>query len=334
MWSEGGAGMDVLTGDERLMTLAKRKDSVIAVDALTKRFGDHLAVEDLSFTVPWGKVTGFLGPNGAGKTTTLRMLLGLAAPTSGTATILGRSYAELVDPARNVGVLIDPAVYHPRRSARDHLRVMAAAASLADRRVDEVLEIVELTDTSANKKVGEFSTGMRQRLGLAAALLGEPRVLVLDEPANGLDPSGIRWLRQFLKSFASVGNAVFVSSHVLSEMAETADEVVVINRGRLVVHATVDDLVTKTARVVRVRSPQAQRLEMLLRENDLMPQQESHDELSVRGTTPGRIGELAAEAGVVLHWLDAQVQSLEDIFLELTGHQRQTSPSDHRGEKP
>jgi ABC-2 type transport system ATP-binding protein len=322
--------MDVLTGDERLAIPAKRKDSVIAVDALTKRFGGHLAVEDLSFSVPWGKVTGFLGPNGAGKTTTLRILLGLAAPTSGTATILGRSYAELGDPARNVGVLIDPAVYHPRRSARDHLRVMAAAASLADRRVDEVLEIVELT-SSADKKVGEFSTGMRQRLGLAAALLGEPRVLVLDEPANGLDPSGIRWLRQFLKSFASVGNAVFVSSHVLFEMAETADEVVVINRGRLVVHATVEDLVARTARVVRVRSPQAHRLEMLLREKDLMPQQESHDELSVRGTTPERIGDLAAEAGAVLHWLDAQVQSLEDIFLELTDNTRpRTSPSDHR----
>jgi ABC-2 type transport system ATP-binding protein len=198
--------------------------------------------------------------------------------------------------------------------------------------VDEVLGVVELTD-AANKKVGNFSTGMRQRLGLAAALLGEPRVLVLDEPANGLDPSGIRWLRHFLRSFASDGNAVFVSSHVLFEMAEMADEVVVINRGSLVIHATVDDLVTKTARLVRVRSPQSHQLEVLLKEKDLMPQRVSHDELSVRGTTPERIGDLAAEAGAVLHWLDAQVQSLEDVFLELTDTaQRRSLPSDHREE--
>jgi ABC-2 type transport system ATP-binding protein len=322
--------MDVLIDDEAQRTPAQRNDAVIAVHALTKRFGDQLAVRDLTFTVPWGKVTGFLGPNGAGKTTTLRILLGLATPTSGTATILGRSYAELEDPAGSVGVLIDPAVYHPRRSARNHLRVMAAAASVADSRVDEVLEVVELAD-AANKKVGDFSTGMRQRLGLAAALLGEPRVLVLDEPANGLDPSGIRWLRHFLRSFASVGNAVFVSSHVLFEMGEMADEVVVINGGRLVVHATVEDLETRTARLVRVRSPQSHQLEVLLKEKDLMPRRVSHDELSVLGTTPERIGDLAAEAGAVLYWLDAQVQSLEDVFLELTDDaQRRSASSDHR----
>lgn len=317
---EVAVGMDLPTdaGDPR--SPARTGDPVITVQRLSKRFGTQPAVRDLTFTVPWGKVTGFLGPNGAGKTTTLRILLGLAAPTTGTAKILGRRYSELRDPARTVGVLLDPAVYHPRRSARDHLRVIAAAASVADNRVNEVLEIVELS-RAATKRVGAFSTGMRQRLGLAAALLGEPRVLVLDEPANGLDPAGIRWLRQYLRSFASAGNAVLVSSHVLVEMAELADEVVVINEGQLVAHAAVDDLVAGSARFVRVRSPHAERLEATLRRDGLIAQRVSGDELTIRGSTPERVGDLAAEAGATIHWLDAEVQSLEDIFMELI-HER------------
>ena len=207
----------------------------IAARGLTKRFGDTTAVENLSFEVGWGKVTGFLGANGAGKTTTMRMLLGLARPSEGDAAIMGRLYADLDDPATHVGAVLDGGLFHPRRSGRNALRVIAAAAGIPDERVDEVLELVDLTG-ARRKKFGAYSLGMRQRLALAAALVGDPAILILDEPANGLDPQGIRWLRTFL------GNAVFVSSHLLGEVAQIADEVIVIDRGHLIAQAPVSEL--------------------------------------------------------------------------------------------
>jgi ABC-2 type transport system ATP-binding protein len=213
----------------------------IAARGLTKRFGDTTAVENLSFDVGWGKVTGFLGANGAGKTTTMRMILGLARPSDGDAEIMGRRYAGLDNPATHVGAVLDGGLFHPRRSGRNALRVIAAAAGIPDARVDDVLELVELT-AARRKKVGAYSLGMRQRLALAAALLGDPAILILDEPANGLDPQGIRWLRTFLRDFAAKGNAVFVSSHLLGEVAQIADEVIVIDRGHLIAHAPVTEL--------------------------------------------------------------------------------------------
>lgn len=216
----------------------------IDIDRLTKRYGSVCAVDDLSFTLEAGSITGFVGANGAGKSTTLRMLLGLTRPTSGSATIDGVRYADLRHPARIVGALTDPDVFHPRRRGRDALRVLTAASGLPDRRVEEVLELVDLTD-AASRRVGGYSMGMRQRLGLAAALLGDPATLVLDEPANGLDPMGVRWLRTLLRDLAAEGRTVLVSSHQLAELAQTVDDVVVIDHGRLVVRGPMRDLVTE-----------------------------------------------------------------------------------------
>jgi ABC-2 type transport system ATP-binding protein len=213
----------------------------IVARGLTKRFGPMQAVDGLSFEVTPGRVTGFVGPNGAGKSTTLRMLLGLVAPDDGTATVLGLPYASLERPMRTVGAVLETQSFHPLRTGRNHLRVLAAASGIDDDRVDEVLDVVGLTG-AAGRKAGAYSLGMRQRLGLASALLGDPSVLILDEPANGLDPHGIRWLRTTLRSFASGGKAVLVSSHVLTEMAQMADEVIVIDRGRLVRQGSVDEL--------------------------------------------------------------------------------------------
>ena len=215
----------------------------IDIDRLTKRYGSVCAVDDLSFTLEAGSITGFVGANGAGKSTTLRMLLGLTRPTSGTATIDGVRYVDIRHPARVVGALTDPDVFHPRRRGRDALRVLTAASDLPDRRVEEVLELVGLTD-AAGRRVGGYSMGMRQRLGLAAALLGDPATLVLDEPANGLDPMGVRWLRTLLRDLAAEGRTVLVSSHQLAELAQTVDDVVVIDHGRLVVRGPMRDLVT------------------------------------------------------------------------------------------
>src|SRR5213079_2007813 len=219
---------------------------MIEVEHLTKRFRHATAVDDLSFSVPRGRITGFLGPNGAGKTTTLRVLLGLALPTSGRATLAGRRYRELDAPLRTVGAVLEASNDHPARSGRNQLRVLAAAAGISRQRIDRVLADVELTG-AAKRRVGGYSLGMRQRLSVAAALLGEPELLVLDEPANGLDPEGIRWLRDFLRAFAAEGRTVFISSHVLGEMQQLVDEVVIIHRGRLVAHETVGEL---TARAV------------------------------------------------------------------------------------
>jgi ABC-2 type transport system ATP-binding protein len=218
----------------------------ISVISLTKRFGEVVAVDDLSFALEAGTVTGFLGPNGAGKTTTLRLLLGLAEPTAGKALLFGRRYRELDQPARRVGAVLESNDFHPGRSGRDHLRVLALAADVPRSRVDEVLELVELAE-AAGRRVRTYSLGMRQRLGLAAALLGEPEVLILDEPANGLDPAGVHWLRRFLRGFAQRGGTVLVSSHVLAEIAQTVDQVVIIGRGRLVAIARLDELAARGA---------------------------------------------------------------------------------------
>ena len=220
--------------------------STITIDRLTKRYGAVCAVDDLSFSLETGSITGFVGANGAGKSTTLRMLLGVTGPTSGRALIEGRRYAELRNPARVVGALLDPDVFHPRRRGRDALRVLAAASSISDRRVDEVLELVDLS-AAADRRVNGYSMGMRQRLGLAAALLGDPRILVLDEPANGLDPMGVRWLRTLLRDLADEGRTVLVSSHQLAELAQTVDDVVVIDHGRLAVDGPMRELITEGA---------------------------------------------------------------------------------------
>jgi ABC-2 type transport system ATP-binding protein len=290
--------------------------TVVSARSLTKRFGDVAAVADLSFELAAGTITAFLGPNGAGKTTTLRMLLGLARPTSGDATIFGAHYRELERPAQRVGAVLEATDFHPGRSGRNHLRTLAAAESIPDARVDEVLRLVELS-AAANRRVKTYSLGMRQRLGLAAALLGEPELLILDEPANGLDPEGVRWLRDFLRAFAAEGKTVFVSSHVLAEVAQTVDRVVIINRGRLVVESPLSELTARVGGGIRVRSPQADRLAEAIRAAgfDAEP---AGDALVVQGTTPERVGELAAEHGVVLHELVRQDSSLEDVFLQLT----------------
>jgi ABC-2 type transport system ATP-binding protein len=290
----------------------------IVVEGLTKVYGNHRVVDDLSFTVPWERVTGFLGPNGAGKTTTMRMILGLASSDAGRAEVLGTSYASLENPSSAVGSLLETQQFHPHRTARDHLRVYAAAGSVAKGRIDEVLDLVELTD-AAGKKVGKFSLGMRQRLGLAAALLGDPKVLILDEPGNGLDPSGIRWLRSFLRTFASDGRAVFLSSHLLGEVAHMADEVVVINHGRLVVHSDVAHLVSHADRGVRVRTDEPEKLRDLMQTSGSSAELTSHDVVLVKGSDVEQIGRAAAGAGIPLFGIEAEEENLEDVFLQLTG---------------
>jgi ABC-2 type transport system ATP-binding protein len=292
--------------------------AAISVQGLTKRFGDVLAVDRLSFEVRPGTVTGFLGPNGAGKTTTLRMLLGLVAPTSGTATIDGRPYRELADPLRRVGAVLEAGGFHPGRSARDHLRVLAKAAGLPAGRVGEVLEQVGLA-AAGRRRVGGFSLGMRQRLGLAAALLGDPEVLVLDEPANGLDPEGVHWLRGLVRGLADQGRTVLVSSHLLAEVAQTIDRVVIIDRGRLVAQSTLADLTAGGDRTVRVRTPQPEALRDLLVARGATVTLDGPDRLVAGGVTAEQVGQAAAAGGVVLHEMRFERSNLEDVFLELTG---------------
>ncbi len=298
--------------------------SAIEVQRLTKRFGAVTAVDDLSFAVRSGTVTGFLGPNGAGKTTTLRMLLGLVAPTAGTATIGGRPYAEIEDPLPQVGAVLEASSFHPGRSARDHLRVMCAAAGLPAERADQALRQVGLSD-AAKRRVGGFSLGMRQRLGLAAALLGDPGVLILDEPANGLDPEGMHWLRGFLRHLADGGRTVLVSSHVLAEVAQTVDEVVIIAGGRLVTQAPLAELIDQTGAGVRVRSPQTERLAGALQAAGLRADRAGTDALLVRDSSTEVVGELAAREGLVLHELSSGSANLEAVFLQLTGVPEQTA---------
>jgi ABC-2 type transport system ATP-binding protein len=288
--------------------------AAIETAGLTKRYGAVTAVDDLSFSVREGAVTGFLGPNGAGKTTTLRMILALARPTAGSSTVLGRPYAQLDDPARAVGANLEIAGAHPGRKGRDHLRALAMMAGIPRSRVEEVLRLVELAD-AADRRAGKYSMGMRQRLGLAATLLGDPQVLILDEPANGLDPQGIRWLRDFLRAMAGEGRTVLVSSHVLAEVAQTVDDVVVIHRGRLVEQGPVARL-TAGGHVV-VRSPRAPELRAALERAGLGVTGDG-DELVVEAEDPARVGDIAFAAGVPLHELTTRATSLEEAFLALT----------------
>jgi len=293
--------------------------AMIELTALTKVFGRTRAVDDLTCTVEPGVVTGFLGPNGAGKTTTMRLILGLDRPTSGTATIDGRRYRDLRDPLRTVGALLDARAVHPARSARNHLRWLAAANRIPQRRVDEVLELVGLTAVAA-RPAGTLSLGMSQRLGIAGALLGDPPVLLFDEPVNGLDPEGIRWVRTLMRTMAAEGRTVLVSSHLLAEMANTADRLLVIGRGRLIASTSVAEFVGSTAvERVRVRSPEMDTLRGLLADAGVEVRLEPDGAaLTVRGAAPEVVGELAARNGITLHELSVQRASLEDAYLELT----------------
>jgi ABC-2 type transport system ATP-binding protein len=287
----------------------------IEVEHLRKRYGTVAAVDDLSFTVRAGAVTGFLGPNGAGKTTTLRILLGLARPTAGSATIFGQPFTALRDPVRTVGAALEISGFHSGRSGRNHLRSMAILAGLPNSRVEEVLKLVELTD-AADRRAGKYSMGMRQRLALAATLLGDPQLLVLDEPANGLDPQGIRWLRDFLRSLAAEGRTVLISSHVLSEVAQTVDDVIVIHRGRMVDEGSVDRLAGPQR--VSVRSPRLADLAAALERGGGQLTRTDDGALLVSGLDAAQIGEIAFAGGLPLHELAPQAASLEEVFLRLT----------------
>ena len=291
---------------------------MIEAIGLTKQYGSTTAVDDLSFAVQPGMVTGFLGPNGAGKSTTMRMILGLDNPTRGRALIDGRPYSQLSKPLTQVGSLLDANWIHPNRSARSHLRFMAASNKIGTKRVDEVLEIVGLSAV-AKKAAGKFSLGMKQRLGLAGSLLGDPRVLLFDEPVNGLDPEGIYWIRTFMKNLAAQGRTVLVSSHLLSEMALTADHLIVIGRGRLIADASTADFIARSTRTsVRVRSPQLAGLRTALSQAGLTFT-DVNGAVEVTGAPIEQIGDIAGQAGVTLHELSAQAGSLEEAFIQLTG---------------
>jgi ABC-2 type transport system ATP-binding protein len=295
------------------------QDGQIVVSGLTKHYRTVRAVDDLSFTVEPGRVTGFLGPNGAGKTTTLRMLLNLVTPNAGTATIGGRRYADLDQPLRHVGAILEASSAHKGRTGINHLRVICAAAGLPKRRADEALQLVGLTP-AAKRKFKGYSLGMKQRLGIAAAMLGDPRVLLLDEPANGLDPEGIRWMRGFLKGLATEGRTVLVSSHLLSEMQLLADDVVIIAAGRLVRQGTIDEVIgsmTQSARV-RVRTPQATDLAAALTTQNAQVDKGNEGELLVGGVDAPTVGRTALAAGIELHELTTERPDLEGVFLELT----------------
>ncbi len=287
----------------------------LVVDHVSKAYGSHQVVKDLTFTVTPGRVTGFLGPNGAGKSTTMKILLDLASANAGSATFGERRYRELSDPLRTVGVVLEPNAFHPGRSGRNHLRVLADAGGFPLRRVDEVLEQVGLAD-AAHRRAGAYSLGMRQRLSLAGALLGDPPVLVLDEPGNGLDPQGIHDLRALLRDRAAQGHTVFVSSHLLSEVEHLADDVVVVHRGRLVTAGALADLQQAT---VTVRSPRVEELAARLVVAGATVDQATADTLHLRGIGIEAVGELAGGAGIVLHELTPGSGSLEDLFLQWTG---------------
>jgi ABC-2 type transport system ATP-binding protein len=290
---------------------------LIEVEHLTKRFRRTVAVDDLSFKVRPGAITGFLGPNGAGKTTTLRVILGLVRPTAGRATVMERLYRQLDAPTRQVGAVLEASDFHPGRSGRNHLRVLATATGIPFSRVDDVLEIVDLAQV-AGRRAGGYSLGMRQRLSLAAALLGDPAVLILDEPANGLDPQGIRWLREFLRSRAAEGRTIFLSSHVLAEVEQIVDEVVIIHHGKFVEQANTAELVARAAGGIRVRSPQAERLRGALEEAGVKVASSEGDLLTVAEASTARVGEIAAAKGIILHELVAESSSLEQVFIDLT----------------
>jgi ABC-2 type transport system ATP-binding protein len=291
---------------------------MIVVDNLIKRYGKKIAVDGLTFAVRPGMVTGFLGPNGSGKSTTMRLIIGLHAPTSGTATVNGKRYAAHDAPLRNVGVLLEARAVHPGRSAYDHLLAQAQTQGISRARVTELVEFVGLQDV-ARKRVGQFSLGMGQRLGIASALLGDPATLILDEPINGLDPDGIHWMRGLLKALAAEGRTVFLSSHLMSEMALTADHLIIIGRGRLIRDISIGDFVRESSKkVVRVRSPQAEQLRVLIAGRTVTVSNDVPGVLDVDGLTAEQIGRIAAQHGIVLFELTPVPASLEDAFMELT----------------
>ena len=294
--------------------------TAIEICNLTKRFASVLAVDNLTFNVSPGTVTGFLGPNGAGKTTTLRMLLGLIEPTQGTTTFGGQPYIELADPVRHVGAVLEASSFYPGRSARNHLRVQAATSGIDAARIDAVLELVGLTN-AADRRVGGFSLGMNQRLGLANALLGDPEVLILDEPANGLDPEGVHWLRELIRGFADEGRTVLVSSHLLAEVAQTVDSVVILDRGHMITQAPLDQLTQTSGAqpVIRIRTPEVEKLRAVVAGDGAQAQATGPDTLEVTASTPERIGTLAARCSIPIFESVTQDADLETIFLELTG---------------
>ncbi|MVU80221.1 ATP-binding cassette domain-containing protein [Nocardia sp. ET3-3] len=303
---------------------------MIELRGLTKHYGQTVAVSDLSFTVQPGQVTGFLGPNGAGKSTTMRMILGLDTPTAGTALINGKPYQDLKRPLETVGALLDAKWVHPNRSARSHLRWMAASNDIPQSRVEEVLRLVGLSEV-AGKRAGGFSLGMSQRLGLAGALLGDPQVLLFDEPVNGLDPEGILWIRRFMQRLAAEGRTVLVSSHLLSEMAQTAEHLIVIGRGRLMADTSTKDFIEKASeQSVRVRSPQLDQLRSLLTSNGMTVREDGAPlngkdtgadgpALVVAGVTSDAVGKLAGANDITLYELSPQRASLEEAFMRMTG---------------
>ncbi|MFT4135915.1 ABC transporter ATP-binding protein [Microbacterium sp.] len=292
---------------------------MIVAENLTKRYGDHNAVSDVSFTVRPGMVTGFLGPNGAGKSTTMRLIVGLDRPTAGRATVGGTEYAKMRAPLTEVGVLLDAKAVHTGRSARNHLRAMAATHGIPRSRVDEVIELTGISSVAA-KRAGTFSLGMGQRLGIASALLGDPHTLILDEPVNGLDPEGVRWVRQFVRQQAASGRTVLLSSHLMSEMAQTADHLIVLGRGQVLADAPLSDIVRAwtTSRVV-VRSPRATELAQALTAPDVTIVTTAADTMCVEGVAASVIGDVAAARGIALHELTPSTGSLEEAYLALTG---------------
>jgi ABC-2 type transport system ATP-binding protein len=308
---------------------AEGSNGIPAVEfrGLTKRFGEVLAVDDLSFSIPAGSIAGFLGANGAGKTTTLRMLLGLTEPTKGNAWISGQAYRELADPLRQVGAVLESSSFYPGRTARNHLRIHAAAGALDPSRVDWALDVVGL-EAAGGRRVGGFSLGMRQRLGLATALLGDPKVLILDEPTNGLDPEGVRWLRVLLRGFADSGRTVLVSSHILAEVAQTVDRVVILDRGRMIADAPLAQLtdVAGTRPVVRVRTPQVEELCAAVLADGAVVEVMGNDVIEVTGSTPERVGQLAADRAIPIFESVTESANLEELFLQLTSEPAPGSP--------
>lgn len=304
---------------------------MIRASHLSKKYRKKIAVDDISFNVETGKVTGFLGPNGAGKSTTMRLMLGLDNG-QGQTTFDGKRLHEYTKPSQVIGILLEAKAFHPTRSARSHLKVLAAAGGIADSRVDEVLDIVGLKEV-AKKKPGKFSLGMSQRLGIAAAILGKPKYLLLDEPANGLDPEGIAWLRQFIKDYADGGNAVFVSSHLLSEMSQMADNIIVIGKGKLIASTSMDGLLSGSAHSsVFVRSANLSKLEKALKAANMSPTKQDGG-FSLSGVKTDEVGKVAFAAGVPVLELSSRMASLEDAFLELTAESQEYRAGEKKGAK-
>jgi ABC-2 type transport system ATP-binding protein len=304
---------------------------MIKVEHLTKKYADTTAVDDLDFEVRPGVVTGFLGPNGSGKSTTMRVILGLDHPSKGRATIKGKRYAELRDPLHEVGALLDAKAIHPGRTARNHLRALAASNRIPYARVDAVLEFAGIASV-AHKKVGNFSLGMSQRLGIAAALLGDPEVLIFDEPVNGLDPEGIRWIRDFFRSLANEGRTVFVSSHLMSEMAVTADQIIVIGRGKLITQGSIDSLTATAKGTVFVRGSNHEQLLAALRGHGAELTEVNDEGLTVSNLSAEQVGQIAFDAKVVLFELTPQRASLEEVFMDLTSDSVEYGSSEVRHE--